>query len=213
MYEYIFVDMDGTLMDTGEGVTNSVAYALERFGIDIADRNELYKFIGPPLTESFREYCGFDEAKTNEAIAVYREYYTDKGLFECYVYDGMREALDDMNKAGKKVVLATSKPEDFAKKILEKFDLDKYFYFVAGASMDGVRNSKSDVLRYAIEECKITDMTQILMVGDRKYDMLGAAEFDIDGLGVLFGYGDEEELRQAGAKYIVQSAHEIINYI
>lgn len=208
-YEYIFFDLDGTLTDPGMGITNSVMYALKKFGIEETDRTKLYKFIGPPLLESFEVFYGFSEEDAWKALAYYREYFSVQGLYENEVYEGVKELLDTLVGMKKKIVLATSKPEEFAKEILRHFGLDKYFDFVAGATMDESRNKKDDVIEYALESLHITNTSSVLMIGDRKHDVLGAKKFDIDSIGVLYGYGDYEELTTAGATYIAETVEEI----
>ena len=135
MYKYIFFDLDGTLTDPGEGITNSVAYALTRFGIEVPERSELYKFIGPPLKESFAKYYGMSPEESTLALKYYREYYADKGIFENAVYDGVVETLSAIRESGRRVIMATSKPDVYAERILEHFGLLEYFDFVAGADM------------------------------------------------------------------------------
>ncbi len=213
MYKNILFDLDGTLTDPGVGITNSAAYALAKYGIKIIDRSELYKFIGPPLKNSFMEYFGFSEAESLQAVEYYREYFRDKGIFENKVYEGIPEMLQALKNAGKTIILATSKPEAFAQKILEHFDLLKYFDFVAGATMDGVRSKKADVIRYAIEKSQISDLAETIMVGDREHDIIGANENGISSIGVLFGYGSMEELEKAGAMYIVGAPLEILGTV
>ncbi len=212
-YEYVFFDLDGTLTDPGEGITNGVAYALEKFGIHTTDRAELYKFIGPPLLESFTEFYGLTEAQAYQAIAYYREYYAPKGLLENVVYDGIEALLQELVRRGKRLCLATSKPETFARAILEHFGLAKYFHYIAGATLDGTINKKHEVIAYALEQCGITDNAKVVMVGDRKHDVLGAAEHSIDCIGVLFGYGDRPELEAAGAAYIAETVADIAAFI
>lgn len=214
MYSYIFFDLDGTLTDPGEGITNSVAHALTGFGIDVPERQELYKFIGPPLKDSFARYYGMSEDECTLAVRYYREYYADKGIFENGVYDGVPEMLSAIRGKGKRIVLATSKPDLFAEKILEHFGLIKYFDFVAGAAMDETRTKKDEVIAYAIDNLGLRGKTgEILMVGDREHDILGAAAHGIDALGVTFGYGSEEELLSAGAKYLAGKPCEILEFI
>ncbi len=213
MYQYIFFDLDGTLTDPGKGITDSVAYALEKFGIRNEDRRELYRFIGPPLLDSFMDFYGFSEADSLRAIEYYREYFRDTGIFENEVYKGIPEMLKTLKEFGRTVVLATSKPDEFARRILDHFDLAKYFDFVAGATMDGSRSRKADVIRFAMEELKITDPSKILMVGDREHDVLGAKENQIRCAGVTFGYGSREELEKAGASYIAEAPEEIITIV
>lgn len=208
MYKNVLFDLDGTLTGPGLGITNSVKYALSKFGIEVGDRSELYKFIGPPLTDSFAEFYGMNSEDTSKAIEYYREYFKNTGIVENEVYIGIPELLENMKLRGQKVILATSKPEEFAKRILEHFDLMKYFDFVAGATMDGTRSEKADVIRYALDMTNI-DVNESIMVGDRKHDILGASANDLDAIGVLFGYGTKDELEKAGAKYIASDVHEL----
>lgn len=215
MYNTILFDLDGTLTDPGIGITNSVAYALAKWNIKVEDRRELYKFIGPPLLDSFAEYYGFSEEECQQAVVYYREYFRSNGIYENEVYPGVVEMLTELKNAGKKVVLATSKPEEFALIILKHFDLFKYFDFVAGATMDESRSKKADVIAYALESCGIgsADLKDVIMVGDRKHDVLGAKENNLDCIGVLFGYGDREELESAGAKYIAETVADILTFL
>lgn len=209
-YRTVLFDLDGTLTDPGTGITNSVAYALKKYGIEISDRTELYKFIGPPLLESFEKYYGFSKEQAREAVDFYREYFRDKGIFENMPYDGVKELLEELKKSGRKIVLATSKPEEFAVRILEHFDLMQYFDVAAGASMDETRTKKAQVIAYALEQCKITDLSQVVMIGDREHDIIGAKQIGIDSIGVLFGYGNREELQKAGATYIAERVDDIL---
>lgn len=212
MYKAVLFDLDGTLTDPGEGITNSVAYALERYGITTTDKTSLYSFIGPPLNDSFMKYYGFSKEKAMEAIFVYREYFSTKGIFENEVYEGVRELLEKIKASGRKIVLATSKPEEFAIRILEHFDLMKYFDTVAGASMDEKRNKKGDVIRYALQKSGLLPQ-DVIMVGDREHDIYGAKENGIASIGVLYGYGSSSELEKAGADYIAQSVEDIYRYL
>ena len=213
MYNYILFDLDGTLTDPAEGITNSVSYALEKFCIIVSDKRELYKFIGPPLVDSFMEYYGFSEEDANKAVAYYREYFKPKGIYENAIYDGTVSLLSELKKQNKTVILATSKPELFAKEILKYFSIDCYFDFVAGATMDKTRNKKSDVIAYALSECKITDLKSCLMVGDRNQDINGARANGIDSVGVLYGYGDRQEHEAAGATYIAETVEDILKFV
>ncbi len=198
-YRYIFFDLDGTLTDPGLGITNSVQYALRQFGIDVQDRRELYPFIGPPLSESFVKFYGFTEEQAQEAVTQYRVYFADTGIFENSVYPGIPELLKALNDAGMRPVLATSKPAVFAERILEHFDLKQYFHFVSGSELNGARVEKADVIRFALEALSITDPNDVIMVGDRCFDVEGAAACGISAIGVLYGYGDEKELAHAVA--------------
>lgn len=212
MYDIILFDLDGTLTDPGLGITNSVAYALRYYGIEVEDRKSLYTFIGPPLGDSFMKYYGFSEEKAMEAIGVYREYFRDKGLYENEVYEGVRELLEKIKASGRKIVLATSKPEEFSVRILEHFDLMKYFDVVAGASMDEKRNKKGDVIKYAMEKGGFT-AEKAIMIGDREHDVFGAKENDLPSIGVLYGYGSEDELKNAGADYIAETVEDIYDLL
>ncbi|MBO5936958.1 MAG: HAD family hydrolase [Clostridia bacterium] len=213
MFDTILFDLDGTLTDPGEGITNSVAYALKKYGIEVADRRELYKFIGPPLKDSFMKYYGFCEDKAEQAIAYYREYFRDTGIFENRVYGGIEDMLKTLYDDGKKIVLATSKPEGFAVRILEHFELKKYFAVVAGASMDSSRSKKGDVIAYAISLCDGFCRDSAVMIGDREHDIIGAKENGLKSIGVLYGYGDEAELRNAGADYIAITPEDILKLV
>lgn len=208
MFNTVLFDLDGTLTDPAEGITNSVAYALHRYGITVEEKKSLYCFIGPPLNDSFMRYYGFTTEKAMEAIGVYREYFRDRGIFENEVYEGIPELLEKIKKSGRKIVLATSKPEEFAVRILEHFDLMKYFDIVAGASMDEKRNKKGDVIKYAMEKGGF-DAENAVMIGDREHDIYGAKENSLPSIGVLYGYGDREELETAGADFIAETVADI----
>lgn len=214
MYSYIFFDLDGTLTDPGEGITNSVIYSLSRFGIEAPERDKLYKFIGPPLKDSFAKYYGMSPKECDAALKYYREYYADKGIFENVLYNGIADMLSAIRESGRKIILATSKPDVYAEKILEHFDLLKYFDFVAGADLAETRVTKADVIAHALDSCALREKTnEILMVGDREHDVLGAAAHGIDTLGVTFGYGSEDELISSGARYLANCPSEILNFI
>lgn len=208
-YEYILFDLDGTLTDPGPGITNSVMYALAKYDIKVADRRELYKFIGPPLRESFEKYFGLSEEGSKKAVEYYREYYRDKGIFENSVYEGIGDLLKGLKGKGAALLLATSKPEVFAKRILEHFGLAGYFTCIAGSNLDGTRVEKDEVIKYALESCNIAVLSSAIMVGDREHDIIGAKKAGISSLGVLFGYGSRRELEEAGADYIALSVSDI----
>ena len=212
-FEYILFDLDGTITDSGEGITKSVQYALKYFDILVNNLEDLHKFIGPPLKESFKEYYNFDEEKANTALVKYREYYADKGIYENSLYDGIIDVLDTLKKNNKTIILATSKPEVYAKQILEYFKIDKYFFFVAGSDFDETRVKKGDVIKYALEGAKVSDLSKVIMVGDREHDIIGAKENNIKSIGVLYGYGDVIELTQARADYIAKNTKELLNII
>ncbi len=201
-FQTILFDLDGTLTDPGIGITNSVMYALQKYGITVNDRSTLYKFIGPPLWESFERYYGFSEAEAKKAVGYYREHFSVTGLFENTVYDGIDAMLAALENAGKTLLVATSKPEVFAEQILEHFDLAKYFAFIGGSELDGARVNKDAVIRYVLEMNGVTDLSTAVMVGDREHDILGAKKAGIASAGVLFGYGSRFELEAAGADFI-----------
>lgn len=208
-YDYILFDLDGTLADSGIGITNSVMYSLDKFNIKIADRSELYKFIGPPLLESFRCYYGFSEAEADKAIEYYREYYKKSGMYENIIYEGLEELLQALKDMGKTLLVATSKAEVFARQILQHYDLAKYFDYIAGSNYDGTRVKKAEVISYALESRNITDLSKAIMIGDKEHDILGAKEEGIASIGVLYGYGSRSELEKAGADYLADSTADI----
>lgn len=217
-YDVFFFDLDGTITDSSLGITNSVMYALKKFGITETDRTKLYKFIGPPLTDSFREFYGFSREEALLGVKYYREYYQDKGIYENLVYDGFEEMIKTLKAAGKMTVVATSKPEPYANRIIEHFGLACYFDYVAGMELSGGRATKAEVIRYAfglcgLEKDKCEDRERVLMIGDRKHDVIGAKEVGIDCLGVLYGFGSREELEEAGADYIALAVEDILMYL
>lgn len=209
MYQNLLFDLDGTLTDPGIGITNSVAYALEKYGIKTDDRTQLYKFIGPPLQDSFEQFYGFSQEEAKMAVQYYREYYKEKGIFENKLYDGMEHLLQSLCEAGKKLFVATSKPEAFAIQILKYFSLNQYFTYIAGSNMDGTRSKKEEVIAYALKVGKIQDLSSAVMIGDREYDVTGAKKAGIASIGALFGYGSRKELEAAGADALAESPKDI----
>ena len=213
-YKYVLFDLDGTLTDPKEGITKSVAYALEAYGIHVEDLDSLCKFIGPPLKDSFVKFYRFSEEQGYEAVEKYREYFRPHGVYENKVYAGVDKLLAELKASGKMIILATSKPTVFANTILEHFDLMKYFDVVCGSELDGSRVKKGDVIAYALEQVaeKDTgfDKSKAVMIGDREHDILGAKENGLDSIGVLYGYGDRAEHEAAGAGYIVETVEELI---
>jgi len=208
-YINILFDLDGTLTDPKVGITKSVAYALKSFGIEVNDLDSLCKFIGPPLRVSFRQYYGLTGNDCIKAVEKYREYFREKGLFENEVYPGIENLLKNLKQRGKRLFVATSKPTVFAVRILEHFNLLRYFDYVAGSELDGSRDSKGDVIRFALQQNNLTDLTSVVMVGDREHDVIGAKENNIGVVGVLYGYGDRTELEKSGATYIVETVEEL----
>lgn len=206
--KYIFFDLDGTLTDPGIGITNSVMYALRKMGITPPAREELYSFIGPPLLMSFEMFYHMSKEEAQQALVYYREYFSVTGLFENTVYEGIPELLSALTARGIKIVLATSKPLLFSEQILKHFDLYPYFYFCSGSTMDEKRVNKADVIAYALENLSLSVKEAadcVFMVGDRYHDVEGAHALGIPCVGVLYGYGSEDELRGCGADYIAES--------
>ena len=208
-FDTILFDLDGTVTDPAEGITNSVAHSLKSYGIEVADKRTLCTFIGPPLYASFMKYYGFSEKKALEAVERYREYYADRGVFECFLYEGIGELFAKLHKSGKRVVIATSKPEHFAKMIIEHFGLSPYVTYLAGATMDSHRVEKGDIIRFAFDRLGIKETDGVVMVGDREFDVIGAKENGIKSIGVTYGYGSREELAAAGADHLCDSVAEL----
>ena len=211
--KYILLDLDGTITNPAEGITKCFEYALNHFGIQVENRSQLEQFIGPPLRQSFKEGFGFDDEKATDAIAKYRERFTPVGMYENEVYPGMEQALQSLKDAGKVLIVATSKPEHMAKKILAHFHLDVYFDDICGSCDDAKRNEKDEVIRYALEKHGITELDDVLMVGDRKFDVVGAAKCGLKCMGVLYGFGDRNELESAGAAYIAETVEDMARII
>ena len=197
-YNNILFDLDGTLTDPKEGITKAVAYALRHYGIEPPPLDELCPFIGPPLADSFVNFYGFTPEQGREAVSVYREYFDPIGKFENIVYDGIEEMLIKLRSAGKRLIVATSKPEKFAIQILEHFGLAEYFDVIRGSMLNGQRESKAEVIQAVLNELE----GSTIMVGDRCYDVNGAHACSINCIGVLYGYGSQTELEEAGAEFI-----------
>lgn len=208
-YNYLLMDLDGTITDPMIGITRCVEYALNHFGIQVKDLRELCPFIGPPLLDSFREFYHFTDEQAKEAAAKYRERFADTGIYENKLYEGMKDFLEEATRQGRTLILATSKPTVFAKRILDYFDIDRYFTFVAGSGLDGSFYTKGDVIRHALQSNNLTDLSSVVMIGDRKHDIIGAKENQLDSIGVLYGYGNRAELSAAGADYIVTDIAEL----
>lgn len=211
-YRYFLFDLDGTLTDPGVGITNSVMHALSKYGIEVYDRSSLYPFIGPPLTDSFSRYFGFSEEQALEAVDHYREYFRDKGLFENEVYEGIPEMLGELRRRGAVIALATSKPYEFSVRILEHFGLHQYFDHIGAATMDGSISRKADVIEHLLSGLGSIDRSSVIMIGDRDKDINGARANGLTSLGVLWGYGSEEELKGAGADFLASAPEDIIQF-
>ena len=211
-WKYLLFDLDGTLTDSSEGILNCVIYALEAAGIEVPDREKLLQFVGPPLIEGFQDIIGMDHAAAVQATVKYRERYGVIGLFENKPYDGIALALSRLKSQGKVIALATSKPESYAVRILQHFNLMKYFDVAVGASMDESRNNKTAVIKEALRRLGISedDKEQVLMIGDRRHDIRGAKDCGIASLGVYYGFAEIGELEKAGADYIAWSVDDMV---
>ncbi len=207
MEKAILFDLDGTLTDSGEGIINCAVYALERFGLPIPPRDEMRVFVGPPLADTFQKF-GVRADQAEEAIRVFRERYLPIGKFENVPYPGIRELLETLKAKGHKLYVATSKPEATSVEILEHFDLAKYFDRICGDSMDLSRSSKEAVIAYLLGEIGRAD--SITMVGDTKFDIIGANAHGIPAIGVSWGYGEVADMEAAGAKAIAHNMDELL---
>lgn len=212
MKQYLLFDLDGTLTDPMVGITSSVQYALEKFGIHVRYLKELIPFIGPPLAESFQKFYGFSKEDAEKAIQYYREYYAPKGIFENEVYEGIPEMLAHLTEAGFTLLVATSKPTVFARKVLKHFGMKDYFSFVGGSELDGSRTKKAEVISYILKTCGI-EAKEAIMIGDRRHDIEGGKACGLESVGVLYGYGTEQELTEAGADHIIRTVAELEDYL
>lgn len=215
-YRYILFDLDGTLTQSHEGIINSVLYALEKKGIRETDREKLMAFVGPPLTDSLMKFYGMTWEESVEMISVYREYFDERGWKENRVYDGIPQMLEILKSRGKKLILATSKPEPAARRIMEYFGLEPYFDEIGGSTLDGRISKKGQVIDMVVGRLGEEHRGEMVMVGDREHDVIGAKENGIPCVGVLYGYGSEEELLEAGAAAIcpdVMSLPEVLEQI
>ena len=210
MFKYYLFDLDGTLTDPALGITNSFIYALKSFGMEIPSYERLCTFIGPPLIQTFETQFGFNMAQCQEGVKKYREYFSQKGLFENTAYDKIPELLEELKKQGKHLLVATSKPEEYSVKILEHFNLSSYFDFICGSNMDESRSKKEEVIEYALTKIGNPSKDQVLMIGDREYDIIGAKKNGLKSCGVLFGYGSKQELEKAGADFIAPTVMDIL---
>lgn len=213
MFKSILFDLDGTLTDAAPGITNSVKYALSKFGIDETDDNKLRKFLGPPLISSFMEFYGFSKEKAQKAVEYYREYFVPHGIFENEVYSGIPKLLQKLKADGKTLIIATSKPETFAVQIAEHFEIDSYFDLIAGSNLDNTRSKKAQVIEYALKTLGILDRAHAVMIGDREHDIKGAKKTGLRSIGVLYGYASPGELENAGADFTANSPEELYTII
>ena len=212
-YSTALFDLDGTLTDSAEGILNSARYALEQMKWDIPSDDVFSSFLGPPLVVSFRDICGMTDEQSKEATKIFRTRYTDIGLFENRPYDGVKDMLGRLKSAGVCLATATSKPEDYAVRILKKFGLIEYFDFIGAATFDETRHDKIAVLGYTLDKLGITDKSKVIMVGDRSNDIEGAHRFGLKCIAVRYGYGNDEEFRAYGADFVADTPHEVADMI
>lgn len=205
----ILFDLDGTLSDNSEGIIAGVRHALRRSGTKVPNENDLGCFIGPPLDYAFGKFCKMSDDAAAKAVVYYREYYREHGIFANVMYDGIPEMLSKLKSAGRRLFIATSKPEEFSRKIASHFGIDSFFDFIGGADFEGVREHKVDVIRYVISTCGI-DPDNAAMIGDRMYDIDGAIRCGITPVGVLYGFGSREELENAGAVAVADQPSDIV---
>ncbi|KAF0825757.1 HAD family hydrolase [Cytobacillus firmus] len=208
-HKVILFDLDGTLSDPKEGITKSVQYALQKMNINEPDIDKLECFIGPPLQVSFAEYYDFDEKETQKAIDFYRERFKEKGMFENELYLNIPLLLKSLKEQGFILVVATSKPTVFAEEILKHFNIDQYFELIVGSNLDGTRTSKTEIIQYILDKYNDRKLSDFIMIGDRKHDIIGANNTGIDSIGVTYGYGSFEELSNSNPTYIVESVEQL----
>ena len=212
-FQTLLFDLGGTVTDSGPGILNSVRYALEKAGMRSADEEELRSFIGPPLHEQFQRFCGITAEQAKKMVSLYREYYTEKGIFENRVYDGVIPVLGRLKERGCRILLATSKPEKFARIIAQHFGFVQYFDFIGGANLDGSRTEKQEVIEYVLSECGAECRSDVLMIGDRRYDIEGARRAGVHSMGVLYGYGSRAEIEEAEPDFIAETPDEIAGIV
>ena len=210
--EKIFLfDLDGTIIDSSKGITNAVKYSLNILGYEIPNQEILNKFIGPPLDDSYSKYFGMDEVICNKAIKYFKKYYDEKGMYELKIYDDLEELLSKLSKKYR-LYVATSKDEKNANKIIKNLKIDKYFNYIAGASLETGRSRKEDVIKYLLQrEKENLKNNEIIMVGDTKFDIIGANMNNMKSIGVLYGFGTREELENENATFIVEKPLDILD--
>ncbi len=204
-------DLDGTIIDSSKGITNAVKYSLNILGYEIPNQEILNKFIGPPLDDSYSKYFGMDEVICNKAIKYFKKYYESQGMYELKIYDDLEELLSKLSKRHK-LYVATSKDEKNANKIIKNLKIDKYFNYIAGASLETGRSRKEDVIKYLLQrEKENLKNNEIIMVGDTKFDIIGANANQMKSIGVLYGFGTREELENENATFIVEKPLDILD--
>lgn len=212
-YRTAIFDLDGTITDSAPGIIASVKYALQKKNFSVPSDEKLRSFVGPPLHKQFQKFCGLSDEESKKMVSFYREYYSKKGIFENSVYPDIPKILEKLVSEKIRLLIATSKPETYARIIAEHFGFSKYFDFIGGACMDGKRTDKHEVIEYVLETCRIHDRKTTVMIGDRRHDILGASRSGIQSIGVLYGYGSKEELQEAGATYIAEMPEDLLDII
>lgn len=212
MYKTFLFDLDGTLTDPKEGIINSVLYALEKIGIEEVNISELDSFIGPPIQQSFVDRYNMNEIEVERAVFYFREYLKQSGLLENKVYDGITTLLQELKDAGNRLFVATSKPTVFAKQVIEHFQLTSFFEEIVGSNLDGTRIKKEEIIAHILQTNEELKKEEMVMIGDRKHDVIGANSNGIASIGVLYGYGSEIELSDAGAIHIVKDVEELQSF-
>ncbi|MBQ6905051.1 MAG: HAD family hydrolase [Spirochaetia bacterium] len=207
-YKNIFFDLDGTVTDSGPGIVKSVQYALRCYGIDEPDLDKLNSFVGPPLYKSFMNYLDCSEEEAKEAVECYREYYAENGLYENKLYDGIESLLYNLKEKGYKIILASSKPRIYVKRILSYFRIMRYFDYVEGSELDSQRTDKGELLAYVLKKWDLRPEESV-MIGDRKYDIEGAKANGMDSIAVGYGYGSVDELSAAGPTLFFPTIEEL----
>jgi phosphoglycolate phosphatase len=207
----ILFDLDGTVTDPKVGITNSVIYSLLKFGIHETDMNKLVQFIGPPLQNSYKDIYGFSESDSKLAVDYYREYYSAEGIFENDLYFGIDGLLTLLENKNKTIILATSKPTVFAKRILDHFKISDYFNHIIGSNLDGTMTDKTEIIKHILD-MKLHPPEETIMIGDRKYDIIGANNNNIQSIGVGYGYGTPRELKEANPYCLCNSVLELIDF-
>lgn len=213
MIKAILFDLDGTIINSEEGITKCVQYALRAYGVDEPDRTQLRCFIGPPLDPVFREKYGMTEEEAWKSVEKYRERFDEKGIFECCLYDHVKEAIIRLKEMGYVIALASSKPETACKRIIEHFSLTSYFDMIVGSTLDGSISTKQQVLEELYRRMEGVSKEEMCLIGDTKFDAAGAKAFGIDCIGVSYGFGTREELLEAGAIAVFDDIREVEKYI
>lgn len=213
MYKAILFDLDGTLTESGEGITKCVQHALDKLGKPEADLKKLEVFIGPPLMEQFMKYADLDEPTARKAVEYYRERYSTIGIFENRLYPGVENMLQELKRKKYLLAVASSKPEYYVKQILDHFHLTEYFNEIVGSEMNGSRTNKTEVIEETLKRLGLDGhRDQVLMIGDKEHDILGARKAGVDCVAVSYGYGTEEEIAAAGPLQTVSSAEELLDF-